>query len=115
MMKKRIILIFGLMITLAACAEKQTDEVIVEHDSLQTQDTTVSLESFVIDTFREYGKDVQESDFQIQKQGQVIRAVVIKEPQDRAKPLISKLIFLERNGNLEPQFLMIDNVIQIDR
>ena len=42
MMKKRIILIFGLMITLAACAEKQTDEVIVEHDSLQTQDTTVS-------------------------------------------------------------------------
>ncbi len=87
--------------------EIKEPEVVVEEPIEEPQETPVETTSgltqdeFVIQTFADYGFTAPDrSQWQFENQGPNKVAVIIKEPVQRGRPNISKLIFLW-NGSAE--------------
>ena len=87
--------------------EIKEPEVVVEEPVEEPQETPVETTSgltqdeFVIQTFADYGFTAPDrSQWQFENQGPNKVAVIIKEPVQRGRPNISKLIFLW-NGSAE--------------
>lgn len=89
-------------------SENDTSNVIEESENL-------SSEEYAIKIFSENGKNVDSSTWIFENQGPNKVAVIIKEPQTRNRPIISKLIFLwyGNSDTAEILFLQVDNNIII--
>lgn len=86
-------------------------ESIPEVDTNTDVNATISKKDYIIATFKEYGKDVDASQWILKEEGPNKTAVIIKEPRSKSKPLISKLIF-KWNGSSEQAeilYIMVDN------
>lgn len=106
MMKKRISLMF-LVLLIVGCSQQPKEEVpVVEVPELEDSEpetvepTPVTRSDYIRETFLEYGYTTpSESEWIVKEEGPQKIAVVIKEGVGHGKPKISKLIFLEGDTN----------------
>ena len=117
-MMNRLFLVLLLSMLLTACTQspvKPENETIAnDKDAKQKVQTKLSPEDFVISTLDSYNKTVTKSDFHVEKQSENKYFVLIKDLKTNAKPDITRFVFLEKDGNYEALFLMVDNNVVID-
>lgn len=113
-MKKILNIVFLLFLLTGCVTIQQTPQVEKpeENETVAEDNIQEDHKGFAVETLINHGKAVDGNDFIIDKQGPDKRMVLIKEKRKNARPLITKLVYLESTEEI--LYLMVDNEVIID-